>query len=124
MKKVHTSNAAQPAGPYSQGFIAGDMFYGAGQIPLTREGEMVEGGVSEQTYQVFANVKAVLEEAGASLETVVKATVYIQNMNEFDEINEVYSSYFDRHQPARTCVEVAQLPKGALVEIEVIAQVK
>lgn len=124
MKAIHTTKAPEAIGPYSQGIIAGGMFYSSGQIPLTPAGEIVAGGVHEQTHQVFANVKAVLEEAGASLETVVKATVYIQNMDQFSEVNDIYGTYFDNHQPARSCVEVAKLPKGALVEIEVIAQVK
>lgn len=124
MKAIHTGEAPEAIGPYSQGIVAGNMFYSSGQIPLTTKGVIIEGGVREQTHQVFANVKAVLEEAGASLETVVKATVYIQNMDQFSEVNDIYGSYFASHQPARSCVEVAKLPKGALVEIEVIAQVK
>jgi 2-iminobutanoate/2-iminopropanoate deaminase len=80
--------------------------------------------VKEQTHQVFQNLKAVLAEAGASLETVVKATVFIKNMDEFQAINEVYGEYFHTHKPARSCVEVARLPKDVLVEIEVIALVK
>ncbi|MDV2687378.1 2-iminobutanoate/2-iminopropanoate deaminase, partial [Alkalihalophilus lindianensis] len=82
------------------------------------------GGIKEQTHQVFRNLKAVLEAAGASLETVVKATVFIKNMDEFADVNEVYGEYFSVHKPARSCVEVARLPKDALVEIEVTALVK
>ncbi|HET7658645.1 MAG TPA: RidA family protein [Bacillales bacterium] len=124
MKPVHTQKAPQAIGPYSQGMIAGNLFFSSGQIPLTPEGNFVEGDIKEQTHQVFRNLKAVLEEAGASLETVVKTTVFIQNMDEFAEVNEVYGSYFSDHKPARSCVEVAKLPKGALVEIEVVAIVK
>lgn len=124
MKSVHTKKAPEAIGPYSQGMIVGDLFYSSGQIPLTPEGNMVGGDVSEQTHQVFRNLQAVLEEAGASLETVIKTTVFIQNMDEFAEVNEVYGSYFSEHKPARSCVEVAKLPKGALVEIEVVAQLK
>ncbi|HET7580827.1 MAG TPA: RidA family protein [Bacillales bacterium] len=124
MKSIHTKKAPEAIGPYSQGMIAGELFYSSGQIPLTPEGELVGGGVREQTHQVFSNLKAVLEEAGASLESVVKTTVFIQNMGEFAEVNDVYGSYFQNHQPARSCVEVAKLPKGALVEIEVVAQVR
>lgn len=124
MKTIHTTKAPEAIGPYSQGIVCGHLFYSSGQIPLTPEGKLVEGGVREQTHQVFSNLKAVLEEAGASLETVVKTTVFIQNMDDFAEINEVYGTYFNEHRPARSCVEVAKLPKGALIEIEVTALVK
>lgn len=124
MKTVQTSKAPAAIGPYSQGIIVNNLFYSSGQIPLTADGVMVEGDVKEQTHQVFKNLMAVLEEAGASLETVVKATVFIKNMDEFASVNEVYGEYFNTHKPARSCVEVARLPKDALVEIEVIALVK
>jgi 2-iminobutanoate/2-iminopropanoate deaminase len=124
MKTVQTSKAPAAIGPYSQGIVVNNMFYSSGQIPLTAEGTMVEGDVIAQTHQVFKNLAAVLEEAGASLETVVKATVFIKNMDEFASINEVYGEYFGTHKPARSTVEVARLPKDALVEIEVIALVK
>jgi len=124
MKKVETKNAPQAIGPYSQGIIVNNMFYSSGQIPLTPEGEMVQGDIKEQTHQVFKNLIAVLEAAGASLDTVVKTTVFIKNMDDFAAVNEVYGQYFNEHKPARSCVEVARLPKDALVEIEVIALVK
>ncbi|GAE27718.1 endoribonuclease L-PSP [Halalkalibacter wakoensis JCM 9140] len=124
MKIVHTSKAPDAIGPYSQGVIVNNMFYSSGQIPLNAEGELVQGTVEEQTHQVFKNMQAVLEEAGASFETVVKATVFIKDMNDFPRINEVYGEYFSSHKPARSCVEVARLPKDVLVEIEVIALVK
>ncbi|WP_100405931.1 RidA family protein [Bacillus solitudinis] len=124
MKVVHTDQAPGAIGPYSQGIVVNNMFYSSGQIPLTAEGTFLEGDVQEQTHQVFKNLKAVLKEAGASLETVVKATVFIKDMNDFPAINEVYGEYFSEHKPARSCVEVARLPKDALVEIEVIALVK
>ncbi|RYI25365.1 RidA family protein [Bacillus infantis] len=124
MKKVHTEMAPAAIGPYSQGIVVNNMFYSSGQISLTAGGIMVDGNVKEQTHQVFKNLQAVLKEAGASLETVVKATVFIKDMNDFAEINEVYGEYFGEHKPARSCVEVARLPKDALVEIEVIALVK
>ncbi|WP_423800296.1 2-iminobutanoate/2-iminopropanoate deaminase [Neobacillus sp. SAB-20_R2A] len=124
MKVVQTNQAPAAIGPYSQGIIVNNMFYSSGQIPLTAEGTMVTGDVKEQTHQVFRNLQAVLSEAGASLETVVKATVFIKNMDEFAEVNEVYGEYFSIHKPARSCVEVARLPKDALVEIEVVALVK
>jgi len=124
MKAVQTNQAPAAIGPYSQGIIVNNLFYSSGQIPLTAEGNMVEGDIKEQTHQVFRNLQAVLSEAGASLETVVKATVFIKNMDEFAAVNEVYGEYFSTHKPARSCVEVARLPKNALVEIEVVALVK
>ncbi|MBE0313620.1 2-iminobutanoate/2-iminopropanoate deaminase [Niallia taxi] len=121
MKIVQTNDAPAAIGPYSQGIIVNNMFYSSGQIPLTAEGELVTGDVQEQTHQVFKNLAAVLKEANASFETVVKATVFIKNMDDFAAINEVYGQYFNVHKPARSCVEVARLPKDVLVEIEVIA---
>ena len=124
MNIVQTSNAPAAIGPYSQGVVVNNLFYSSGQIPLTPEGVMVEGDIQAQAHQVFKNLKAVLEAAGASLETVVKATVFIKNMDEFAQLNEVYAEYFNEHKPARSTVEVARLPKDALVEIEVVALVK
>ncbi|WP_458415259.1 2-iminobutanoate/2-iminopropanoate deaminase [Schinkia sp. CFF1] len=124
MKAVHTENAPAAIGPYSQGIVVNNLFYSSGQIPLTPAGEMVTGDIEAQTHQVFANLKAVLAEAGASFETVIKTTVFIKDMNDFTRLNEVYGQYFSEHKPARSCVEVARLPKDALVEIEVVALVK
>lgn len=124
MKRVETTLAPQAIGPYSQGIIVNNMFYSSGQIPLTPTGELVGGGIQEQTEQVFENLQGVLKAAGSSLESVVKATVFIKNMDDFVELNEVYGKYFSTHKPARSCVEVARLPKDVLVEIEVIALVK
>ena len=124
MKAVQTNQAPAAIGPYSQGIIVNNLFFSSGQIPLTAEGIMVQGDIKEQTHQVFNNLKAVLAEAGATLETVVKATVFIKNMEEFAAVNEVYGEYFSDHKPARSCVEVARLPKDVLVEIEVVALVK
>jgi len=123
MKYVATERAAAAIGPYSQGVISGDMFYSSGQIPLKADGELVQGGIAEQTHQVFANLQAVLEEAGSSLEHVIKTTVFIKDMNDFTELNTIYASYFGNHKPARSTVEVARLPKDVKVEIEVIAKV-
>lgn len=124
MRQVQTKNAPQAIGPYSQGIIVNNLFYSSGQIPLRADGTMVEGDIQAQAHQVFQNLQAVLEAAGASFETVVKATVFIKDMNDFSQLNEVYGEYFSTHKPARSCVEVARLPKDALVEIEVIALVK
>jgi 2-iminobutanoate/2-iminopropanoate deaminase len=123
MNVIQTNHAPAAIGPYSQGIVVNNLFYSSGQIPLTAEGVMVTGDISEQTHQVFKNLQAVLEAAGASLETVIKTTVFIKNMDDFAAINEVYGQYFNTHKPARSCVEVARLPKDALIEIEVIAQV-
>jgi 2-iminobutanoate/2-iminopropanoate deaminase len=124
MKSVHTDLAPAAIGPYSQGILVNNLFYSSGQIPLKADGTMVTGDVKEQTRQVFQNLGAVLTAAGASLETVVKATVFIANMDDFAAVNEVYGEYFSTHKPARSCVEVSRLPKEALVEIEVVALVK
>lgn len=124
MRVVSTNQAPAAIGPYSQGIIVNNLFYSSGQIPLTAEGEIVSEDVVEQTHQVFKNLQAVLEAAGASFETVVKATVFIKNMDDFATINEVYAEYFADHKPARSCVEVARLPKDVHLEIEVIALVK
>lgn len=124
MKTVKTNDAPAAIGPYSQGIVVNNLFYSSGQIPLTAAGEMVTGDIKVQTHQVFKNLQAVLQSAGASFETVVKATVFIKNMDDFGDLNEVYGEYFSNHKPARSCVEVAKLPKDALVEIEVIALVK
>ena len=124
MKKIHTEEAPAAIGPYSQGIVIDQLFFSSGQIPLTKEGVMIDGDVKKQTHQVFQNLQAVLKEAGSSLHQVVKATVFISDMNEFADINEVYGQYFSEHKPARSCVEVARLPKDAKVEIEVIALTK
>lgn len=124
MKYVATDKAAAAIGPYSQGVVSGDMFYSSGQIPLTPAGEIAGDSIGEQAHQVFANLKAVLAEAGSSLDNVIKTTVFIKDMNDFAELNEIYASYFGDHKPARSTVEVARLPKDVKVEIEVIAKVK
>jgi 2-iminobutanoate/2-iminopropanoate deaminase len=124
MKAVQTNQAPAAIGPYSQGIIVNNLFYSSGQIPLTAEGVMVDGDILKQTHQVFNNLQAVLSAAGATFETVVKATVFIKNMDDFAAVNEVYGEYFSLHKPARSCVEVARLPKDALVEIEVVALIK
>lgn len=124
MKKVTTTNAPAAIGPYAQGMIVNNMFYSSGQIPLTATGEMVQGGIEEQTTQVFENLKAVLEAAGSSLDHVVKTMVFLSDMEDFAAMNAVYASAFGSHTPARSAVEVARLPKDAKVEIEVIALVK
>ena len=123
MKKViSTANAPQAIGPYSQAIEAGGFVFVSGQIPLIpATGELVEGSVEVQTARVLENLKAILEAAGSSLENVVKTTVYITNMDDFTKVNGIYGQYFQENPPTRVCVEVSKLPKGALVEIDVIA---
>jgi 2-iminobutanoate/2-iminopropanoate deaminase len=123
MKIIQTNGAPQAIGPYAQAVMVDKLVYTSGQIPLKTDGTLVTGSVEEQTHQVFRNLKAVLEAAGSDLKKVVKATVFIKNMDDFGKINEVYAFYFEEHRPARSTVEVARLPKDVAVEIEVIAVV-
>lgn len=123
MNVVATKNAPAAIGPYVQGMIINNIFYSSGQIPLTAAGEFVGGDITEQTNQVFENLKAILAEAGSSLEKVIKTTVFLSDMEDFAAMNEEYARHFGTHKPARTTVEVARLPKDAKVEIEVIALV-
>ena len=123
MKKVIATNEApQAIGPYSQAIKVGNFIFVSGQIPLVPStGEMVAGGIKEQTEQVLKNLSAILAAAGLSMENAVKTTVYITNIGDFAKVNEVYAGFFKKDCPARVCVEVSNLPKGALVEIDVIA---
>lgn len=123
-RSVRTESAPAPVGPYSQAVLCkqGEMLFSAGQIPLDpRTGQMIPGGIQEQTRQVLDNLKAVLTAAGLGLSDVVKTTVYMTNLGEFGAMNEVYAQYFAEPFPARSSVEVRALPRSALVEIEVIA---
>lgn len=122
MKKIETEHAPQAIGPYSQAIQVGDFIYTSGQIPLTPQGELVEADIEKQTRQVLQNIRAVLEAAGSDLEHVIKTTLFIKDMNQFQQINAIYAEYFSKHQPARSCVEVARLPKDVLIEMEVVAQ--
>ena len=123
MKKIIATNKApQAIGPYSQAIKSNGMLYVSGQIPLIPEtGEMVEGNIEVQTARVLENLKAILEAAGATLEDVVKTTVYLTDIGNFAMVNAIYGKYFEKDCPARVCVEVSHLPKDALVEIDVIA---
>jgi len=121
-KIISTEQSPSAIGPYSQANQFGNMIFTSGQIPLNPETmEVVEGGVAEQTEQVMKNLFAVLEAAGATGKTVVKTTCFIKDMNDFVAFNEVYGKYFAELAPARSCVEVARLPKDVLVEVEAIA---
>ena len=118
---VYTDNAPQAIGPYVQAQIIGDLVFTSGQIPLVpATGELITE-IKAATKQSLENVKAILEEAGSSLDKVVKTVVFIKNMDDFALVNEVYGEYFVNNKPARSCVEVARLPKDALIEIEAIA---
>jgi len=120
MQIVQTNAAPAAIGPYSQAMITGNLVYTSGQISLSPEGgEIVGTSITEQTEQVCKNMKAVLEAAGSSLEKVVKTTCFLADMGDFAAFNEVYAKYFTG-KPARSCVAVSALPRGALVEIEVI----
>jgi 2-iminobutanoate/2-iminopropanoate deaminase len=118
---VATTDAPQAIGPYSQAVTVGDLVFCSGQIPLTPAGELVEGGITEQTRQVLANLQALLAAAGSSLEQVVKTTVFLADMNEFAAMNQVYAEFFTTDQPARSTVQVARLPRDVRVEIEAVA---
>ncbi|MBP3467847.1 MAG: RidA family protein [Paludibacteraceae bacterium] len=125
MNAISTKKAPAAIGPYSQAIRVGNIIYTSGQIPLDpATGAFVEGGIKEQTRQALTNIKAILEEAGASMDNVVKTTVFMANMDDFADMNAVYAEFFTEPYPARSAVAVKTLPKGALIEIEVIAEAK
>jgi 2-iminobutanoate/2-iminopropanoate deaminase len=124
MKFVQTDRAPSAIGPYSQAVVANGMVFTSGQIALTPEGIMLEDDVVIQTKQVLKNLSAVLEEAGSSLDGVVKTTIYLAFMEDFAVVNEIYAEAFGSHKPARSTVAVKTLPKNALVEIDAVALVK
>lgn len=122
MKQISTQNAPAAIGPYSQAIEVNGFVYASGQLPIDpATGAFPEGGVKEQTRQSILNVKAILEEAGLALSNVVKTTVYLADMGDFAAMNEVYSQFFAQPFPARSAITVKALPKGALVEVEVVA---
>jgi len=124
-KILSTDKAPKAVGPYSQGVVAGDFIFVSGQIPFDPiAGKMVEGSIKNQTEQSLKNVKAVLEAAGATLDDVVKCTVFLKDMDTFSEMNEKYKEFFKDNPPARAAVEVARLPLDVAVEIEAIAYKK
>lgn len=121
--KVHTANAPEAIGPYSQATVVGGMVYTSGQIAINPEtGNMIGGGIAEQTEQIMKNLGAVLKEAGSSFEKAVKTTCFLADIADFAVFNEIYGKYFTG-KPSRSCVAVRELPKGALAEVEVIAVV-
>jgi len=122
MKQISTQNAPAAIGPYSQAIEVNGFVYASGQLPIDpATGAFPEGGVKEQTRQSLLNVKSILEEAGFALSNVVKTTVYLADMGDFAAMNEVYSQFFAQPFPARSAIAVKALPKGALVEVEVVA---
>ena len=122
IKQIATARAPAAIGPYSQAIQAGNTLYCSGQIPLVPEtGEIVSGGVAEQTAQVMENMSQLLDAAGFSLAMVVKTTIYLQDLGHFAIVNDIYGRYFPGTAPARATVQVAALPKGALVEIDAVA---
>ena len=123
-KFIHTPEAPEAIGPYSQAVVAGEWVFASGQIPIDpATGEVIDGGIAEQTHLVMTNLAAVLREAGLSLNEVVKTTVYLADMGKFGEMNEVYAEHFGDHRPARATVQAGALPKSVGVEIDVIARV-
>lgn len=123
MKKIHTEKSPAAIGPYSQGMKVGNLIFTSGQIPFTADGQVVSDDVQEQTRQSLENIENILEEAGSGMDRVIKCTLYISDMEEFSQINEIYQEFFSVPYPARSCVEVARLPKDVKVEIEAIASI-
>ena len=121
---IFTEKAPKPIGPYSQAIKIGNSLFISGQIPVDpKSGELVEGDIRAQTHQVLKNIKAIVEAAGGTLNNVIKVTVYLDDMDDFAEMNEVYSQYFSESKLARTTIEVSRLPKNVKIEIEAIAYI-
>lgn len=121
MQAISTQNAPQAIGPYVQAVQHGNVIYTSGQIPLTKDGVLAGEDITTQTHQVMKNIEAILLAAGTNMNHVIKTTCFLSDMNNFAAFNDVYKSYFDRNFPARSCVEVARLPRDLLVEVEAIA---
>ena len=121
MNFIHTSQAPEAIGPYSQAVKVNGMIYTSGQIALLPSGEFINGTIGTQTEQVLQNLSNVLKAGGSSLKSVVKTTIFLKNMSDFEAVNKIYSNYFGTHKPVRSTVAVKQLPKDALIEIEAIA---
>ncbi|MGI5824996.1 MAG: RidA family protein [Bacillota bacterium] len=124
MKEIKTDKAPQALGPYSQGIVMGNMLFTSGQVGINPENGEIDADIAEQAKQVLKNVKAVVEAGGGSMNDVVKTTVFIKNMDDFAKVNEIYAEFFTEPFPARSCVEVARLPKDLLVEMEAVVELK
>lgn len=123
LKIVSTSAAPAAIGPYCQAIVNNGLVYTSGQIPLKADGALVGDDIAAQTKQALANLDAVLKEAGASLQSVIKTTVFLQDLGDFGVVNGIYEKAFGDHKPARSCVQVAGLPKSVLIEIEAVAAI-
>ena len=124
MKKriIHTSQAPDPVGPYSQGVRIGNFLYTAGQIALDpKTGEFLSGKIEEETEHTLRNIEAILKSDGLTMENVVKTTVYLADLSQFSRMNNIYQKFFEKSKPARSCIQVAALPKGAKIEIDAVA---
>lgn len=123
MKLTHTDKAPAAIGPYSQGAVVGNLIFTSGQLPIVpATGELITDDIAKATAQSLENVKAIIEGEGSDFTKVVKVNIFLSDMNNFAAVNEVYGKYFSDHKPARSCVEVARLPKDGLIEIEAIAE--
>ncbi|MBQ6697501.1 MAG: RidA family protein [Oscillospiraceae bacterium] len=123
MKEIQTNNAPAAVGPYSQAVVTNNMLFTSGQIPVNPLTGEIPDGIEAQANQVFTNLKNLLEAAGTNIAKTIKTTVFIQNMDDFAKVNQIYEAYFSAPYPARSCVEVSKLPKGVLIEVEAIAEV-
>ncbi len=122
-KHLHTENSPAAIGPYSQAVLVDNLVFLSGQIPLNNKGKMVEGTVEQQAQQIFTNIEAILVEVGGTLNDLVKLTVFLTSLDDFEVINKTMMSRLTRPYPARSCVEVSALPKGSTVEVEAIARI-
>ncbi|MGL4768995.1 MAG: RidA family protein [Mycoplasmoidaceae bacterium] len=121
MKIINSKKAPAAIGPYSQAINAGNTIYVSGQLPINQATNSMPECIKEQTLQSLTNIKYILEEAGYPLTSIVKMTIFLDNINDFQAVNEVYGKFLGEHKPARACIEVAKIPKGALIEIDAIA---
>ncbi|MSS78063.1 RidA family protein [Anaerococcus sp. AGMB00486] len=124
MKVIETKNAPAAVGAYSQGIVTNGFVYSSGQLPLVPEtGELISDDIKKATKRSLENVKNIIEEGGSSIEKIVKVNIFLADINDFAAVNEVYAEFFGDHKPARSCVQVAHLPKDGLLEIEAIAEI-
>jgi 2-iminobutanoate/2-iminopropanoate deaminase len=123
MEFLHTDNAPAAIGPYSQAVKVNGLLYTSGQIALSPEGVMCENDIKKQTRQIFSNIKAILEDNGSSLEQVIKVNIFLTDMNDFGIVNVIMAEVFGDHKPVRSTIQVAGLPKNAMIEMDIIAQV-